>query len=768
MEVTDHLAQANLEIKGMHCAACANRIEKAMAASNGVRSAAVNFATQTATVSFDPRATGIPQLVQTVVDTGFSAKAVKEEFTAQDQAQAEQTSDAEYLELRRKFWIAAILSFPVLVIAMSHGRIAALNFAGSNWLQLVLTTPVLFYCGSHFFTGAWSALRHGAADMNSLVALSTGTAYVYSVVATIAPQLVAVSSVSGAHVHGAGAPVYFEAASVIIALILLGRMLEARAKGRTGEAIRRLIGLQPRTARVLRAGIEEDIPIEQVLKGDIVIVRPGEKIPVDGVVAQGSSSVDESMLTGESMPVLKKINDEVFGATLNKNGSFQFQATKVGRDTALQQIVRMVREAQGGKAPIAKLADVISGYFTPVVLCIAIAAFATWYIMAPVDSRLSMAVLAFVSVLIIACPCALGLATPTAIMVGTGRGAEMGVLFKGGEALEKACTVDTVVLDKTGTITQGQPAVTDIHAVAPFTKDELLQFAAVVERGSEHPLGEAIVRAAQERKLPLADANGFKAITGLGVEADVQGKRVLVGNAKLLVDHGVEVESLKTIADDFRSTGKTAMFVAVDGKPAGVLAVADPIKPESNEAVDALRKLGLRVVMLTGDGKQTADAVARQVGIEEVHAEVLPDGKVNVIRELQQQGRKVAMVGDGINDAPALAQADVGIAIGTGTDVAIEASDLTLIRGDLRGVITALSLSRATLTTIKQNLFWAFIYNVIGIPIAAGVLFPITGWMLSPMIASAAMSFSSVSVVLNSLRLRSYRTENHAIENPPR
>jgi len=761
MKATHHqtkdLKRADLDVQGMSCAACANRVEKALAAASGVHSAAVNFATKTATVSFDPQTIDVQHLVQTVVDTGYSAKAGSDQFSTKEQEVSQEASDAEYHEIRLKFWVAAILSLPVLAIAMSHGRVAALNFVGSNWLQLALTTPVLFYCGRQFFTGAWNAFRHRAADMNTLVALGTGTAYVYSVAATIAPQFFAVASNLDIHSHSAGAPVYFEAAGVIIALILLGRMLEARAKGRTGEAIRRLIGLQPRTARVLRSGIEQDIPIEQVVKGDIVIVRPGEKIPVDGFVEQGSSTVDESMLTGESMPVQKKAKDEVFGATMNKTGSFQFQATKVGKDTALQQIVRLVREAQGSKAPIAKLADVISGIFTPIVLCIAIAAFVTWYIAAPVDTRLSMALLSFVSVLIIACPCALGLATPTAIMVGTGRGAENGVLIKGGEALEKTYSIDTIVLDKTGTITRGEPVVTDIHANDPFSPDEILRLAAVVERGSEHPLGEAIVRAAEERKLQLPGATNFNAIIGQGVEAQVMEKRVLVGNSKLLTDRGIDVQPLQTVAEELRSDGKTAMFIAIDGKLAGVLAVADPIKPESKEAVEALRKLGLRIVMLTGDGKRTAEAVARQVGIDEVHAEVLPEGKVDVVRQLQQEGRKVAMVGDGINDAPALAQADIGIAIGTGTDVAMEASDLTLIRGDLRGVVTALSLSRATVKTIKQNLFWAFIYNVIGIPIAAGALFPITGWLLSPVIASAAMSFSSVSVVMNSLRLRAYR-----------
>ncbi|HWK89748.1 MAG TPA: copper-translocating P-type ATPase, partial [Longimicrobium sp.] len=666
---------------------------------------------------------------------------------------------AEYRGLRRRFWIAALLSLPVLVIAMSHGRIAWLDFPGVNWLQLVLATPVVLYSGGQFYRSAWLAFRHRAADMNTLIAVGTGTAFLYSVAATVAPSLFVTDPHAGMRGMGDAAampPVYFEAAAVIIALILLGRLLESRAKGRTGDAIRRLVGLQPKTARVIRGAAELDIPLEQVKRGDVVIVRPGEKIPVDGVVAEGASAVDESMLTGESLPVEKGAGAEVFGGTINRTGSFRFTATKVGRDTALQQIVKLVQDAQGSRAPIARLADVISGIFTPIVISIAIAAFVAWFVLAPTETRTTQALVAFVSVLIIACPCALGLATPTAIMVGTGKGAEHGVLIKGGESLETAHRLDTIVLDKTGTITEGRPELTDVVAEG-MDDAELLRLVASAERGSEHPLGEAIVRGAQERGIALADASAFDAVAGHGVEATVDGSALLLGNARLMEQRGIALGALADRAAAFAEQGRTAMFAAVDGRAAGVLAVADRVKPEAKAAIAELRRMGLRVVMITGDNQRTADAVAREVGVDGVLAEVLPEGKVREVARLQGEGRRVGMVGDGINDAPALAQADVGIAIGTGTDVAIEASDVTLIRGDLRGVVTAIRLSRATIRTVKQNLFWAFVYNVVGIPIAAGVLYPATGWLLSPVLASAAMSLSSVSVVTNSLRLRGFR-----------
>ncbi|MDX6711087.1 MAG: P-type Cu+ transporter [Blastocatellia bacterium] len=596
--------------------------------------------------------------------------------------------------------------------------------------------------------------------MNTLIAIGTGTAYLYSVAATIEPGFFS-GAMSRHPMPGIGpapmVPVYFEAASVIIALILLGRMLESRAKGQTSDAIRRLVGLQAKTARVVRDGQEIDIPVEEVVPGDLVIVRPGEKIPVDGVVEDGASAVDESMLTGESLPVEKTRGDEVFGATINKTGAFRFRATKVGKDTALQQIVKMVQEAQGSKAPIARLADVISGIFTPVVLCIAVATFVVWFVLAPVDVRFTMALVNFVSVLIIACPCALGLATPTAIMVGTGKGAENGVLIKGGESLETAHRLQTIVLDKTGTITKGEPSLTDVFPSGGVNEDELLRLVASAERGSEHPLGEAIVKGAMERGLLLSNASDFKALAGHGIAAQIDGHNLLLGNAKLMRDRAIELENFEKLVEELAIQGKTPIYVALDGRLAGLIAVADEIKPESREAIAAMQRLGLEVVMMTGDNKRTAEAVAKQVGISRVLAEVLPEGKAGEIKRLQNEKRIVGMVGDGINDAPALAQADVGIAIGTGTDVAIEASDITLIKGDLRGVVKAIELSKATIRTVKQNLFWAFAYNTIGIPVAAGLLYPFTGWLLSPIIASAAMSLSSVSVVTNSLRLRRFK-----------
>ena len=754
--------RVDLAVTGMTCAACARRIEQKLSKAPGVRRAAVNFATSRATVEYDPDRTGVPALVEAVEDAGYATTGTARDDFAVDGAAVDSEQayrEAEYRDLRTKFLVAAVLSAPVLVMAMSHGRIPALDFPGVNWLQLALTTPVVLFCGAQFYRGAWAAFRHRAADMNTLIAVGTGAAYLYSVAATIAPGWFATAT---GHAGMAGmatgpsAPVYFEAASVIIALILLGRLLESRSKGRTGEAIRRLIGLQAKTARVVRDGREMDVPVEEVVRGDTVIVRPGEKIPVDGRVVDGASAVDESMLTGESMPVEKGTGDEVFGATINKTGAFRFEATKVGRDTALQQIVKLVQEAQGSKAPIARLADVISGIFTPVVICIAIATFAVWFVAAPEDVRFATALVNFVSVLIIACPCALGLATPTAIMVGTGKGAENGILVKGGEALETAHKLTTIVLDKTGTITKGEPDLTDVIAEDPVTEAELLRLAASVEASSEHPLGAAIVAGARARGLEPVRVFKFNAVAGHGAEALVDGKRVLIGNVKLMRDKGVEPGGLEPRAEALGAEGKTPMYVAVDGRLAGLVAVADPVKPGAKAAIETMRAMGLEVVMMTGDNRRTAEAVARQVGITRVLAEVLPEGKAEEIRRLQAEKRIVGMVGDGINDAPALAQADVGIAIGTGTDVAIEASDVTLIRGDLGGVATAIALSRATIRTVKQNLFWAFVYNVVGIPVAAGALYPFSGWLLSPVIASAAMSLSSVSVVANSLRLRGF------------
>jgi Cu+-exporting ATPase len=742
MESVQPELKVELPIEGMTCAACARRIEKRLSKSPGVRQASVNFATARATVEYEPDATTPASLRDAVEALGYTVVPGDEE--ARSDAIAAARAE-EFHDLRLRFRVALALTIPVLVIGMSHGRI---DFPGVNLVQLALTLPVVAWCGGRFYRAAWIALRHGGADMNSLIALGTGTAFLYSTVATLAPGLVA------AHGH---APVYFEAAAAIVTLILMGRMLEARARARTGDAIQKLAGLQARTARVMRGDREVDVPIAAVLVGDVVVVRPGEKIPVDGRVVDGASTVDESMLTGESRPVSKAPGDEVFGATLNKSGSFRLRATKVGRDTALQQIVRMVGEAQGSKAPIARMADTVSGIFTPVVLLIALATFAVWLVLAPSEHRFAAAMLAFVNVLVIACPCALGLATPTAIMVGTGRGAERGILIKGGEALETAHRVQVVVLDKTGTVTRGQPELTDLIA-AGLPEEELLRLAASAERGSEHPIGAAVVRAAEARGLALSRPETFEARAGHGVIARVDGREIVIGSARAMGQAGLDASPLKARGDELAATARTPVYVSVDGRLAGLMAVADPVKEGAAGAISRMKEMGLDVVMLTGDNRATAEAVAREVGVAQVRAEVLPQDKLAEIERLQAGGRIVAMVGDGINDAPALARADLGIAIGTGTDVAMEASDVTLIRGDLKGVVDAIALSRATVATIRQNLFWAFIYNVIGIPVAAGALYPLTGWQMSPMLASAAMSLSSVSVVVNSLRLRRFGT----------
>jgi P-type Cu+ transporter len=764
----DGSERADLPLLGMHCAACANRIEQALKTAPGVEDASVNFATARATVRFDPGSTDTEALRQVVRDTGYDALAPAPQpgpgagQTSPEEVQEAETRarEAEYARQKWNFLVALVLTLPVAFLAMAGHAIPALepvlNFPGRNWLELVLTTLVLFGPGREFFTGAWNAARHRAADMNTLVAVGTFSAYGYSIVTTVAPQLF--HGIAGEGIRGTTSSlgVYYEVAAIIITLILMGRLLEARARSKTGSAIRALMGLQARTARIERNGAEQDILIEQVRVGDVVLVRPGEKVPVDGEVIDGSSTVDESMLTGEPLPVSKKSGDTVIGATINRTGAFRMRATRVGRDTVLQQIVRMVQEAQGSKAPIQRLADTIAGYFVPVVLCIAVATFVVWFDVAPIDRRLTMALLTFVSVLIIACPCALGLATPTAIMVGTGRGAQSGILIKGGEALETAHRVTTVVLDKTGTITEGRPAVTDVLP-SGLEQDELLRLAASAERASEHPLGEAVVRSAQDRGLHLSQPQDFHAVAGHGIEATVDGRKVLIGNARLMTERGITPD--EEAAGRLASEGKTPVFVAVDGKPAGIIAIADPVKPTSRAAIEKLHALGLDVVMLTGDNRHTAEAIARQVGIRRVLAEVLPEAKGAEVKRLQEAGEVVAMVGDGINDAPALAQADMGIAMGSGTDVAMEAADITLVRGDLDGVISSIALSRATIRNVKQNLFFAFIYNILGIPLAAGVLYPFTGWLLSPIIASGAMALSSVSVVTNALRLRGFRVE---------
>ncbi|MBE0711226.1 MAG: copper-translocating P-type ATPase, partial [Candidatus Aminicenantes bacterium] len=622
----------------------------------------------------------------------------------------------------------------------------------NSYVLWALATPVQFVLGRRFYKGAWGALRHRSADMNTLVAVGTTAAYGFSAAVTAVPGLLSSAAVEP--------QVYFDTSAVIIVLILFGRMLEARAKGRTSDAIRKLMNLRPRTARILDAAGEREVPVEEVRVGDVLVVRPGEQLPVDGTVLEGRSSIDESMITGESLPADKGPGDSVVGATLNKWGSFRLRAAKVGEDTALAKIIRLVQEAQGTKAPIQRLADVIAGYFVPVVIGVAILTFVIWSIFGP-SGKPVFALLNFVAVLIIACPCALGLATPTAIMVGTGKGAERGILIKSGESLETVHRVDTVVFDKTGTLTTGRPETTDIvpsSAPAAGTDDgaddRLLFFAASAELGSEHPLGQAVVRGARTRGIEVEHPGDFRALEGLGVEATVKGARVIVGSRKLVEETGIDASSLVARAESLAGEGKTTAFVGVDGRLAGLIALADTLKPSARPAVEKLRGMGLTVIMLTGDNRRTAAAVAEEAGIDDVIPEVLPGDKADVIRKLQAAGKRVAMVGDGINDAPALAQADVGMALGTGTDVAMASADITLMSGDLAAVVSAFELSRRTIRTIKQNLFWAFVYNVVGIPVAAGVLYPVFGLLLNPMIASAAMAMSSVSVVSNSLRLR--------------
>ncbi|HEY7461312.1 MAG TPA: heavy metal translocating P-type ATPase [Gemmatimonadota bacterium] len=763
-----------LALRGLELVNDPAAIERALTAVPGVLSARVNLGSAEAHVEHVEGAVPAEALAAAVRRAGYQVETSK---GAGDPAERQRLArEHDVRELTRKLVVTAALA--VVTMALSLPLMSAAGGAAAHtdlfmrltapldralarafpalygadpsllrWILLVLSLPVVLWSGREFYTRAWAAFRHRVADMNTLIALGTGAAFAVSWAATIAPGLFT----------SAGRPpaVYYEAGLAIVALILLGRLLEARARGRTSEAIRRLIGLQPRLARVERDGSEREIPIEQVRPGDLVRVRPGEKVPVDGIVREGESAVDESLLTGEPLPARKTVGDMVVGGTLNTTGSFRFEALRVGRDTVLAQIVRLVQEAQGSKPPIARLADRISGVFVPVVLSLAIAAFAIWFVWGPPPS-FGLALVTFVSVLIIACPCALGLATPTAVLVATGRGAESGILIRSGESLEIAHSLRTVVLDKTGTITAGKPVLTDvIPADGATSADHLLRLAAAAESGSEHPLAQAIVRAASARGLEVPPAEGFAAVPGKGVEAVVEGRRVLVGGARLLVERGVPTRALEEAAARLAEEGKTPIFAAADGRPIGLLAVSDPIKPGSAEAIAELRRLGLEVVLLTGDRRATAEAVARNVGIDHVRAEVLPDEKARVVRELQASGRRVAMVGDGINDAPALAQADVGIAIGAGADVALEASDVTLVGGGLEGIARAIRLSRRTMRVIRQNLFWAFVYNALGIPLAAGALYPFLGILLSPVVASAAMAFSSLSVVLNSLRLRS-------------
>jgi Cu+-exporting ATPase len=733
-----------LAVQGMTCASCVEHVQKALAGVGGVVSASVNLATERAVAEFVPGAVERGELVRAVESAGYQVLDTGEEEETEDvEARLRRR---EYRRLQLQVIIGAALSVPIFLGSFREwfGDLGPLNNMYVLW---ALATPVQFWVGWRFYKGAISAARHRTTNMNTLVAVGTSAAYLYSVAGILFPSFF--------EAQGLGMPMYFDTAAIIITLILLGRMLEARAKGQTSEAIKKLIGLTPRTARIVREGVEMDVPVGDVAAGDTVIVRPGERIPVDGVVREGTSSVDESMITGESLPVEKQPGDEVVGATINKMGSFRFEATRVGRETVLAQIIRLVQEAQGSKPPIARMADVIASYFVPGVFAVAALTFVIWIIFGPAPA-FTYALLNFVAVLIIACPCALGLATPTAIMVGTGKGAENGVLIRGGDSLETAHKVDTVVLDKTGTLTRGEPAVTDVITNG-WDEEQLLRLAGSAERGSEHPLGAAIVQGANERGIELEPADSFAAIAGQGIEAEVKGHTVLVGNPGLLEGRGLSLDGLADLAASLSGQGKTPMFVAVDNNPAGVIGVADTLKAGSAATVGRLRQLGLEVVMLTGDNRRTAEAIGAEAGVDRVVAEVLPQDKALEIKRLQEDGRCVAMVGDGINDAPALAQADVGIAIGTGTDVAMEAGDITLMSGDLQGVVTAIALSRRTIQIIKQNLFWAFAYNTALIPLAAGVLYPFFGILLNPILAAGAMGMSSVSVVSNSLRLRRFR-----------
>ena len=746
-------ATRTLPITGMTCASCVARVEKALKKADGVLDATVNLATEEATVQYLADVASVDSLRIAVEKAGYGVIERADDDTATDSETAARA--AELSRKRRQLVVALVLGIPLMVLSMLHdfgvlapwwwGEARAMaGMAGHStaafynvwpWLFGAMALPVVFYSGRDFIRGAWVNLKHGAANMDTLIALGSLTAFFFSVAVLV---------------FKLESHVYFETAAMIVALILVGKYLEAKAKGETSAAIRALINLQPPIARVLRGGVETEVPVANVRAGEIIVVRPGEKIPVDGVVTMGRSAVDESMITGEALPVEKKTGDTVIGATINTSGSFQLRATNVGRDSALAQIIGLVKAAQGSKAPVQRLVDRISGVFVPVVLVIALLTFAVWFWLVGVS--LTNALMFAVAVLVIACPCALGLATPTAIMVGTGLGAQHGILIKNAESLERAVALTTVVLDKTGTITAGKPALTDVLTL-DFTEAELLRLAASAERGSEHPVGAAIVRGAAERSISLSQPTEFNAIAGGGIEATVDGKQIVIGSPRLISERGADLSAVQAEIERLQAHGRTAMPVLVDGQLAGVLAVADTIKPSSPAAMLALRDLGLQVVMLTGDNQRTAEAIGREAGIERVIADVLPADKAAHIKRLQAEGAVVAMVGDGINDAPALAQADVGMAIGTGTDVAIEASDITLLRGDLLAVPQAIMLSRRTMRTIRWNLFWAFIYNVIGIPLAAGLLFPATGWQLSPLIAAGAMAFSSVFVVTNSLRL---------------
>lgn len=757
-EVAEKSANTDVTIPigGMTCAACARRVEKAIGKLEGVEQSSVNFATEKATVAYDPQKVRLSAIKSAIEKAGYQALEVNKADAADEDRARKQR---EIKTLWRKFIISAVFSLPLLYIAMAPmisfislpfpSAIAPMKNPLTYALtELILVIPVIGV-GYKFYTIGFKALFQRSPNMDSLIAIGTTAAVLYSIYNTF--------QISNGHFEAVDA-LYYESAGVIITLILLGKSLEAVSKGRTSEAIKKLMGLAPKTAVILEDGQEKEIPIDEVEIGDIILVKPGDKIPVDGTVLGGHTAIDESMLTGESMPVDKNEGDPVYAASINTTGVIQFRAEKIGSDTALAQIIKLVEDAQGSKAPIAQMADIVSGYFVPVVCVIALLSGIAWYIGTAGDLKFALTI--FISVLVIACPCALGLATPTAIMVGTGKGAENGILIKGGEALETAHKINTIVFDKTGTITEGKPKVTDIITAGKISKDRLFQLTASAERGSEHPLGQAIVNGAKEAGLSLLEAEQFDSLTGRGIKARLEGEEILAGNRKLMVEQNISLAGLEEISDKLAEEGKTPMYVAVNGTLAGIVAVADVVKESSRAAILRLHKMGIEVAMITGDNQKTAAAIAKQVGIDRVLAEVLPQDKSNEVKKLQSERRKVAMVGDGINDAPALAQADIGIAIGSGTDVAMESADIVLMRSDLMDVPTAIDLSKHTIRNIKQNLFWAFGYNVIGIPIAAGILHLLfNGPLLNPMFAAAAMSLSSVSVLTNALRLKRFKPE---------
>ncbi|EPY6471129.1 heavy metal translocating P-type ATPase [Clostridium sporogenes] len=741
-----------LKIEGMTCAACAKTIERITKKLDGIIESNVNFATETLNISYDPSKLRVLEVKKAVEKAGY--KVVEEETTVDID---KERKEKEIKLLWNKFIISAIFTVPLLVITMGHMFGEPIGFRLPEFIdpmmnprnfamiQLLLVLPVIIV-GYKFFTVGFKALIRRSPNMDSLIAIGTSAAFLYGIFAIV--------QIYNGNTDYAK-DLYFEAAGVILTLITLGKYLEAVTKGKTSEAIKKLMGLTPKTAIIIRNGKEVETPIEEVEVGDIIIVKPGEKMPVDGEVVEGMTSVDESMLTGESIPVEKNLGDKIIGASINKNGTIKYKATKVGKDTALAQIIKLVEDAQGSKAPIAKMADIISGYFVPVVITIAIVSALAWYFFGGQSGIFALTI--FISVLVIACPCALGLATPTAIMVGTGKGAEYGVLIKSGVALETAHKVKTIVFDKTGTITEGKPKVTDVVVINGITQDDLLQLAASAEKGSEHPLGEAIVKEAEQKGLEFKKLDFFKAIPGHGIEVKIENKNILLGNKKLMIESNISLENLEETAHILAGEGKTPMYVAIDSNMAGIVAVADTVKENSKKAIEKLHQMGIEVAMITGDNKRTAEAIAKQVGIDRILAEVLPQDKANEVKKLQAEGKKVAMVGDGINDAPALAQADIGIAIGSGTDVAMESADIVLMKSDLMDVTTALQLSKKTILNIKENLFWAFAYNTLGIPVAMGILYIFGGPRLNPIIAAAAMSFSSVSVLLNALRLKGFK-----------